>query len=111
MAKNIKRIASLLGADVVSKLPDTGGGAFGAARLLRVVQSLQNRLEPSEGKRPGRPTDSRWGLHPKVPMTKETARKLARLAERASTAHRRVSPMQVAAHLLEEAVDECPIDS
>jgi hypothetical protein len=110
MARNVKKFASLLGAEVIGKLPDTGGGAFGAARLSRIVQSLQNRLEPSEGKRPGRPTDSRWGLHPKIPMSTETARKLARLAERASTSQRRVSPMQVAAQLLEEAVDECPTD-
>jgi hypothetical protein len=39
--------------------------------------------------------------------SEETLRKLAQLADRASTAERRVSPMQVAAQLLEEAVAEC----
>jgi hypothetical protein len=43
----------------------------------------------------------------KVPMSEETLRKLAQLAERASTAERRVSPMQVAAQWLEEAVAAC----
>ena len=37
MAKNIEKIADLLGANVVSQLPETGGGAFGAARLGRLV--------------------------------------------------------------------------
>jgi hypothetical protein len=110
MAKKIEKIADLLGARVVGQLPETGGGAFGAARLPQLVASLQARLEPSEGRRPGRPTDARWVCHPKVPMSEETAEKLARLAELASTPERRVSPMQVAAQLLEEAVAQCSID-
>src|SRR5438270_10685314 len=108
MAKNIDKIADLLGATVVSQVPETGGGAFGAARLPRLVASLRARLEPSEGRRPGRPTDASWVRHPKVPMSEETVQKLARLAELASTPERRVSPMQVAAQLLEEAVAQCP---
>lgn len=110
MAKNIEKIADLLGADVVSHLPETGSGAFGAARLGRLVAALRARLEPSEGRRPGRPTDASWVRHPKVPMSEETARKLARLAKLASTPARRVSPMQIAAQLLEEAVAQCPVD-
>jgi len=43
-------------------------------------------------------------------MSEETARKLTRLAELASTPERRVSPMQIAAQLLEEAVAQCPDD-
>src|SRR5437879_6289234 len=110
MAKNVERIADLLGAEVIGQLPETGGGAFGAARLAWLAASLQARLEPSEGRRPGRPTDARWVRHPKVPMSEETARKLARLAELASTPERQVSPMQMAAQLLEEAVAQCPVD-
>jgi len=34
MAKNIRRIAELLGADVVTEVPDVGAGAWGAAHLL-----------------------------------------------------------------------------
>jgi hypothetical protein len=37
MAKNIERIAAGLGAEIVRQVPDTGGGAFGAARLARQV--------------------------------------------------------------------------
>jgi hypothetical protein len=98
----------LLGALRVAELPETGGGAFGAARQARLVAQLQARLAPGEGKRPGRPTDASWTHHPKVPMSEATVQKLARLAERASTPHRRVSPMQVAAQLLEDAVAHCP---
>lgn len=107
MTKNVQEIAKLLGAKVVGELPEVGGGAFGAARLPRLVAALKARLEPGEGKRPGRPTDPTWVYHPKVPMSEETMRQLARLAELASTPERRVSPMQVAAQLLEEAVALC----
>jgi hypothetical protein len=106
MAKNIEKVADLLGATIVATIPETGGGAFGVARLAKLVASLQERLEPSEGKRPGRPTDASWVHHSKVPMSEETMRKLVRLAEHASSPERRVSPMQVAAQLLEEAVSQ-----
>jgi hypothetical protein len=104
MAKNVKKIAKLLGAKVVGEVPDTGGGAFGAERVGQFVAALQARLRPGEGKRPGRPTDPSWDRSPKVPMSRRTAVKLARLARRASKTGRRVSPMQVAAQLLEDAV-------
>jgi hypothetical protein len=57
MAKNIDRIAAGLGAEVVGPVPETGGGAFGAARLARIVAAITARLEPGQGLRPGRPTD------------------------------------------------------
>lgn len=101
MAKNREKLAELLGAKIIAEVPDVGGGAFGMARL---AQLLHRRLIPSQGERPGRPTDSSWVLRPKVPMSEETATKLAKIAEALSTSERRVSPMQVAAHLLEEAV-------
>jgi hypothetical protein len=106
----MEKLAESLGATVVSHVPDTGGGAFGAARLRRVVAALRARLEPSEGRRPGRPTDATWVHHSKVPMTEETVQKLVRLAELASTPERRVSPMQVAAQLLKDAVAQCGVD-
>jgi hypothetical protein len=43
-------------------------------------------------------------------MSEETVQKLHRLAELASTPERRVSPMQVAAQLLEDAVAQCGVD-
>ena len=106
MASNIDRIASHLGARVIAEVPGVGGGAFGAARLARVVAQLQSRLIPGRGRRPGRPTDTSWVMRPKVPMSKNTERRLASLAERASASGRKVSPMQVAARILEEALSD-----
>src|SRR5579885_495969 len=100
MARNIQVIADKLGAKVVGAVPETGGGAFGAARLARTVTALQSRLEPGQGVRAGRPTDPTWVEHPKVPMSEATFRKLTRLAEQASTTGRKISPMQMAAQLL-----------
>jgi hypothetical protein len=108
MAKNIDRIAAGLGAEVVAPVPDTGGGAFGAARLARIVAAIQARLEPGQGLRPGRPTDPSWVQHPKVPMSEATRRRLDRLAEQSSAGGRRISPMQIAAQLLEDALAGIP---
>ena len=108
MAKNIRRIAGRLGAKVVSRIPDAGGGAFGAARLAAIVEALRRRLVPGQGRRAGRPTDSNWVRHPKVPMSETTARLLTRLAEQASTSGRKVSPMQLAAQILEDALTHIP---
>ncbi len=108
MAKDIDKIASDLGAEVVGRVPETGGGAFGASRLTRLVTMLQARLEPGPGLRPGRPTDSNWVRHPKIPMSDETHRRLERLADRSRSRGRKVSPMQIAAHLLEEALAGIP---
>jgi hypothetical protein len=85
----------------VGQVPDVGGGAFGMARLAHI---LHERLAPSQGERPGRPTDASWVARPKVPMSKATREKLKQLAEQVSTPERKVSAMQVAAYLLEEAV-------
>jgi hypothetical protein len=108
MAKNIKTIARRLGAEVVGRVPDVGGGAFGAARLSRCIESLQSRLVPGQGKRPGRPSDASWVRHPKIPISAATERRLQRLAEKASAEGRKVSPMQVAAQILEEALSGLP---
>ena len=104
MARNIRAVAELLGATVVDRLPETGGGAFGAARLAASVSRLRSRLKPGRGKRPGRPTDPNWVHHPKVPMSAETERRLARLAAELSAGSRKVSPMQLAAQILEDAI-------
>ncbi len=86
----------------------TWRSAFGAARLARIVETLQGRLVPGQGKRAGRPSDASWVRHPKVPMSNETQRRLSLLAARASTSGRKVSPMQIAAQILEAALDETP---
>jgi hypothetical protein len=108
MARNIKKIAAGLGAEIVTQVPETGGGAFGAARLGALVEALQSRLVPGQGRRPGRPTDPAWVHHPKVPMSEATQRRLTRLAEHASRGGRVVSPMQLAAQILEDAVAAIP---
>lgn len=108
MAKNINTIAAKLGATVVAELPETGGGAFGAARLAAVVAELQARLTPGQGIRPGRPSVPSWVASPKVPMSELTFQKLTRLAQQSSQTGRKVSPMQIAAQLLEQVVATLP---
>jgi len=68
MAKDIDKIAARLGAKVVCRVPDVGGGAFGMARLAGIMAALQARLQPGRGQRSGRPTDANWVHHPKVPQ-------------------------------------------
>jgi hypothetical protein len=106
MAKNIEKIAALVGGKIIGKVPNVGGGAFGMARLGKI---LQERLEPSRGKRPGRPTDASWIHRPKVPMSAGTARKLKVLAKQASSSGRKVTATQIAAQLLEEALAQCDV--
>jgi hypothetical protein len=104
MAKNIDTIAGKLGAEVVARVPEVGGGAFGAARLARIIEQLRSRLVPGQGRRAGRPTDARWVRHPKVPMSEATERRPVRLAREASSSGRKISPMQLAAQILEDAL-------
>jgi hypothetical protein len=108
MAKNIDTIAGQLGAKVVGQVPEVGGGAFGAARLARIIEELRSRLVPGQGRRAGRPTDARWVRHPKVPMSEATERRLARLAQEASASGRKISPMQLAAQILEDVLAGLP---
>lgn len=100
MARNIESIAGKMGATVVGQVPEYSPGAFGVARLSKI---LRDRLQPSEGKRPGRPSNPDWSRRSKVPMAEETEERLRLLAEQLSDENRKVSPMQVAAQLLEEA--------
>ncbi len=69
--------------------------------LHRLSKSLKSRLQPSEGSRPGRPSDPTWNQYGKLPMSDETAQLLSDLASHLSSEDRKISPMQVAAHLLE----------
>jgi len=101
MAKNVEKLATMLGANVAGTVPQYSAGAFGAAQLAEI---LQERLVPSRGKRIGRPTDPNWTRRPKVPMTTETNQRLKELALLLSEGKRHVSPMQVAAHILERAL-------
>jgi hypothetical protein len=107
MAKNRERLAELLGANIVGQVPVAGGGAFGMARLAHVLHA---RLTPSQGERPGRPSDASWVVRPKIPMSRATQTKLKKLAKRVSSDGRRVSPMQVAAHILEDAIAQVDVE-
>ena len=69
---------------------------------------MQARLKPGQGRRPGRPTDANWVRHPKVPMSDATRQRLARLAEESSRSGRKVSPTQIAAEILEDALSGMP---
>jgi hypothetical protein len=101
MPKRPKEFADLFGAKLIGEVPDTGGGPFGMARLAHI---MHQRLTPSQGERPGRPTDASWESRPKVPMSDATRQQLEKLAKQLSTPERQISPMQVAAQLLEDAV-------
>jgi hypothetical protein len=101
MAKNPQKLAKPFGAKFVGQIPDVGGGALGMARMARI---LHERLTPGQGERPGRPTNPDWVSRPKVPMSETTAKKLEQIAAALSNSKRKVSPMQVAGQLLEEAV-------
>lgn len=100
MAKNVEALAKKLGATIEGTVPEYSAGAFGMAALANI---LRERLEPSAGKRPGRPSNPAWSRRPKVPMAPETEERLKELASLLSEEDRRVSPMQVAALLLEQA--------
>jgi hypothetical protein len=100
MAKNIELLAKKLGAEIIGRVPEYSAGAFGVAVLAK---ALRERLEPSRGKRPGRPSNPKWVKRPKVPMAPETEQRLKELAHLLSDDERRVTPMQVAAQILEDA--------
>ncbi|HET9228523.1 MAG TPA: hypothetical protein VFR31_17735 [Thermoanaerobaculia bacterium] len=100
MAKNIESLAKKLGAAIEGTVPDYSPGTFGMAALANL---LRDRLEPGAGKRPGRPSNPQWSRRPKVPMAPETEQRLKELANLLSEGERQVSPMQVAAFLLEQA--------
>ena len=101
MDKRIAKIAEQIGATHKGSLPEVGDGAFGMARLAQV---LHGQLAPSTGKRPGRPTDRAWTKRYKVPMSEKTLASLETLSAKLSTSDRKISPMQVAANLLEQGV-------
>jgi hypothetical protein len=100
MSSKIERLARKLGAEVVGEVHDYSAGAFGVAQL---AQTLRDRLEPGRGKRPGRPSNPAWSKRTKVPLGEETETRLKALAGALSDERRKVSPMQVAAQILEEA--------
>jgi len=74
-------------------------------------ERLRSRLAPGQGERPGRPSDPSWTVQRKLSMSEDTLEALERMAESLSTPERRVSPMQVAALLVEESAQAVLTDS
>ncbi|TWT41496.1 hypothetical protein KOR42_47670 [Thalassoglobus neptunius] len=66
-------------------------------------QRLRHRLEPGQGARPDRPSDPTWTIQRKLSMNATTLALLEKVAQAISTDERRVSPMQIAALLIEDA--------
>ncbi|WP_298867373.1 hypothetical protein [uncultured Gimesia sp.] len=67
---------------------------------------LRSRLSPGFGQRPGRPSDPSWTLQRKLSMSEDTLSALETVSEKMSTLERQVSPMQVAALLIEDATHQ-----
>lgn len=90
---DIDRIAKDLGAERRGKVVSRGG-YFGAVQLAAEVAA---RFRVPDGG--GRPTDPSWSEQRLVRLSPTTLKQLEQLAEKAHA-----SPMQVAALLLEQAV-------
>src|SRR6266478_891229 len=90
---DMERIARELGADRPGKV-SARGGYFGA---LQLASEIAARFRVPDGG--GRPTDPSWSEQRLVRLSPQTLERLEKLAEQAHA-----SPMQVAALLLERAV-------
>jgi hypothetical protein len=57
MAKNIDAIARRLGAKVIGRVPEVGGGAFDAGRPARIFEQLRARRWPGSARRAAAPRE------------------------------------------------------
>jgi hypothetical protein len=97
---NIARIAQALRAEREGHLEATGG-YFGALGLVAEVQARFRT--PAKG---GRPTDPKWTKRRLIPLRPETLIRLQQLAEDLTARTGiRLSPLQVAALVLEEVTE------
>ncbi len=97
MTLDPKKIAERLGAQHIGQGPDTGGGAFGMARLAEIMKHRLNARESQSGPAFG------W-VRTKILMSAETEKLLIALADKLSTPERPINPTQLATQLLEESV-------
>ncbi|MFT5686466.1 MAG: hypothetical protein ACI8RZ_007422 [Myxococcota bacterium] len=97
---NMDRIASGLGAERRGTVQATGG-YFGAAQLVAEVQARFQA--PPRG---GRSTDPEWTERRLLPLAPETLHRLEQLSKVLGEQGVRVTPLQVAALLLERAVGD-----
>ena len=95
----VSRVAQSLGASRVISLPGLPSG--GPLDLLQLRANMARRLRSSGG----RPTDPGWKVQRLVPFGEARWRQLEKLAEELSSAERKISPGQLAAILIERALD------
>lgn len=84
----------------------SGIGTWEVDELANFGDRLRSRLAPGRGERPGRPSDPSWTVQRKLSMNPKTLAALERLAEQLTTSERSVSPMQVAAMIVEDAAEQ-----
>ena len=97
---DLDKLATQLGAERRGEVT-ARGGHFGAVMLVREVQ--ERFYPPATG---GRATDPAWTERRLIPLSPETLERLERLATRLSEQGRPVSPLQVAALILEKGLVE-----
>lgn len=96
---DMEKIAKGLGAERRGEVR-AGSGHFGAAQLAAEVQARFRA--PSGG---GRSTDPSWTEKRLVPFAPSTRERLERLAALLSKQGKAIAPLQLAALLLEQAVE------
>jgi hypothetical protein len=77
-----------------------GSARFGPPGLLALAHRFNERLKSTGG----RPTDPHWTVTRRVPFAPETWSALNTIAQKLSTAERKVAPAQVAAALIEDGI-------
>jgi hypothetical protein len=70
MATDPQTIAKWFGAKYVGEVHAVASGPLGMVQLAHI---LHQRLTPSQGQRPGRPTDASWDNRAKVPAARVDA--------------------------------------
>jgi hypothetical protein len=102
---NTREFAEALGASRVIELPSSPTTMEDAYVVLRAIHGY---LQPSRGRRPGRPTNPKWTLRRQVPFSEATWSRLEEYAAALSTPERKVSPGQLAATILEQVLHAAP---
>jgi hypothetical protein len=97
MAENLDEMANLLGAKVVGEVPDVGGGALGAARLVKIYQA---RMERIRGSQPVHPAGTS-GAPVQLPVSAYAVESLGTLAQMLELVNEDASHVSAAAVLLE----------
>lgn len=92
------RIAKAVGSDEPIRVWDDP--SVSPQKLLSLAADMTRRLTS----RGGRPTDPDWTLKRPIPFKPETWEALERIAAAVTTSERRVTPGQVAAHVIEDPV-------